>query len=58
MSVPSVYDRNPESWKLLVKERIDNIGKLRTPFFWSVTKIFVFGYLQTSQLCIVGELAG
>ena len=32
-NVPSVNDRNGESWQLLVEERIANIGKLRTPFF-------------------------
>ena len=31
--VPSVNDRNPVSWRLLVKEQITNIGKLRTHFF-------------------------
>ena len=31
-NVPSVEDRNQESWRLLVKERIANIGKLKTIF--------------------------
>ena len=31
--VSSVNDRNQESWRLLVKESIVNIAKLRTPFF-------------------------
>ena len=38
--VPSVDDRNRDSWRLLVEERIANIEKLRTPFFWSVSMIF------------------
>ena len=31
MFVPSVNNRNHESWRLLVKEHIANIGELRTP---------------------------
>ena len=31
--VLSVNDQIQESWRLLVKERIANIAKLRTPFF-------------------------
>ena len=32
MYVPSVDNRNQESWRLLVEERVANIAKLRTPF--------------------------
>ena len=61
-NVPSVDNRNQESWTLLVKEQIANIAKLRT-FFWSVSMIFcvfqhglVFVSLRTSLLSIVGEI--
>ena len=33
-NIPSVNDRNRESWRLVVKERIANIAKQITPFFW------------------------
>ena len=51
MYIPSVDDRNGESWRLLVEERIANI-------FFGVFLFFVGGSLQTSQLYKVGELAG
>ena len=64
-NVPSVDDWNRESWRFLVGERIANIRKLRTLFFWSVlmficvfNKNKVFGSLQTALLCLVGKLAG
>ena len=31
--VPTVYNRNQEGWRLLVKELIDKIAKVKTPFF-------------------------
>ena len=62
MYVPSVNDRNWESWRLLVKECIANIGKLKTLFLkqillCSFLTFWVFGSLQTSLLCTVVELA-
>ena len=62
-NVPSVDNRNRQSWRSLVKECIAHIKQLRITFFWSVLMIFsfkylVFGSLQTSLLCIMGELAG
>ena len=39
--VPSVDDWNRESWRLLVEERIANIGKLR-PLFWMFRWFFQF----------------
>ena len=43
------------NWRLLVKERMANIG-----ITLDVLNFFlcVFGCLQTSLLCIMGELAG
>ena len=65
LSVPSQKTRFPVDWRLLVEERIANIGIpldilgfccfkdfLRLEIFW------VFGFLRTSVLCIIGELAG
>ena len=65
MDVPSFNDRNRESWRLLVKDCIANVGKLRILFFvcgsfrlFFQYKLIVFGLSRTSLLCIVGELAG
>ena len=35
MFVPSVDDWNRESWRVLFKECIDSIGKLKTQFFFA-----------------------
>ena len=47
-------------WRLLVKERIAKIAKLRTPCFFKGKKqtgIWREKKWETSQLCILGELA-
>ena len=65
LCVPSAGNRNQEGWRLLVKELIAKITKLRSPLlcfdlFLGFEKIF--GLLvpswQTSLLCIVRDLAG
>ena len=66
----SVLLRKPHSpvdWKHLIEEHIDNIG-IPLFFFLQVFAVsmtfcalncfWVLGSLQTSQLCIMGELAG
>ena len=51
-------------WRLLVEERIANLGTLLPffcrfdDFFWILIYIHFVGSLQTSLLCIMGELAG
>ena len=64
--VLSFGDRNWENWKLLIKERIAKITKLRNLFylegfndFFKFYNFWSFGVLSlwTSLLCIVGELA-
>ena len=56
--VPSVEDRILESWKLLVKEFVTNIGKLKTSFlkgfdFLCVKKgfsvLFKAAYMHSGQ---------
>ena len=43
MYVPSVNDRNQEGWRLLVEERIANLGKQRTFFLrFNVFWLFLF----------------
>ena len=61
MYVPSVNDQNQESWRLLVEERIANIAKLGTSFFWNVSikkfllkKKMGFGSSQTTLLGLAG----
>ena len=65
LSVPSVSYRKQMSWRLLVKEPIAKIAKLRTPpifgrlqpfRFWIYFSFFLSWW--TRLLCIVGELAG
>ena len=55
----------PVDWRLLVKEHIANIGILLDILcfgcfddFLCFDIFWVFGSLQTSLLCIMGELAG
>ena len=48
-------------WRPLVEERIANVGVplvLGYNDFWRLEFFHVLGSLQTSLLCIVGELAG
>ena len=46
-------------WRLLVEERIANIGITIQVFVFLCFEIFqVFGLLQTSLLCIIRELVG
>ena len=54
--VPSVANRNRESWRLLVKEHMAKIGKLRSPFLgWfkpfvlGLKKIVVLGSVLVNQ---------
>ena len=42
MVVPSVDDRNRESWRILVKKRIANIAKLKTLIFLRFDDFFAF----------------
>ena len=62
--VPSRKTRFPVDWRLLVKYCIANIGIPLDIYFFSdffyVCNFFllVSGSLQTSLLCIIGELAG
>ena len=58
---PFVGNRNLDGLRLLVKERIAKMAKLRKPFFKVLTILFVFIIFlggQTCLLCIVGELEG
>ena len=60
--VPSAGYQNQESWRLLVKERITKLAKLRILFFLlsaiNVFQFFLSDFLvlswQTSLLCTVG----
>ena len=52
MYVPSVDNQNRESWRLLVKECIANIGKLRTLFlecFMNFCVINIFWFLDLCE---------
>ena len=65
MCVPSRNARFPLNWKLLVKEHIANVctpldvlGFIGSKICCVWKFIWVFESLQTSLLCILGELAG
>ena len=66
LCVPSQKTRFPLDWRLLVEERItfngipvDISGLLQFLCFFCVYNVFkVLESLQTSLLCIMGELAG
>ena len=47
----------PEDWRLLVKERIANIG-IPLDILGFLSFLWVFGSLRTSLLSIMGELSG
>ena len=61
--MPSRKTRLPVDWRLLVEERIDNLDIPLDIFEFVVSVVFcalkcfrVLGSLQTSLLCIMGEL--
>ena len=56
-----VLSRKPRlavDWRLLVEECIANIVQLLDFFWFFAVLMVIFGSLQTSRLCIMGELAG
>ena len=66
LCVPLLKIRFPVDWRLLVEERIAKFGitieVLRvfvvSMIFWVLKCFLIFGSLQTTLLCIMGELAG